>query len=179
MKKIIIMSLGAGALLFTSCNQEQASTTAEPIAKTENTTRKDFETKSSEEAEAVTPDSVYRTQAIVVTEKMASDLELDTEAKAIAEEIFFNRAKRRATVQNEFADNEYRLNKEMQTIEEETDQQVLSILTYSQSREYVQNRESYDDGDYELQNSATDQSGGMSGEKDKPSDSPASATKTR
>ncbi|CAN5873352.1 hypothetical protein BH24BAC1_BH24BAC1_33050 [soil metagenome] len=163
MKKIIIWSLGASALLFSACGNNQATTTSDTASGTvkASNTRKSNK-KADAETAVVLPDSVYRNHAVRTTEQMAEDLKLDQEAKAIAEEIFFHRAKRKAEAQQQFAKNEYRLNKEMVTIEEEADQQLLSILTHSQSKEYVQNREEYLEDDFDMNYSATDSSGGMS-----------------
>lgn len=154
----MIWSLAAGALLFSACNNDEASTTN---TVTGNTTTTEVNQTGTTVA-AVEPDSVYREKAVLVTEKMAEDLKLDEEAQAIAQEIFYHRSKRKAEAEQKFAKNEFRLNKELAAIAEETDQQVLSILTYSQSREYVQNRDEYADPDFsELHRTETDQSGGL------------------
>jgi hypothetical protein len=163
MKKIIIWSLGAGALLFSACDQDRAGTTSDTVTGTANTTEVGHAGKAAGgDLVAVEPDSVYREKAVIVTEKMAEDLKLDEEAQAIAEEIFYHRSKRKAEAQQKFVKNEFRLNQELAAIAEETDQQVLSILTYSQSREYVQNRDEYADPDIsEFNRSGTNHSGGM------------------
>jgi hypothetical protein len=163
MKKIIIWSLGAGALLFSACDNDRATTTDDTVTGTANTTEIGHTGQmASEETGGMHPDSVYREKAVFVTEKMAEDLKLDEEAQAIAKEIFYHRSKRKAEAQEKFAKNEFRLNQELAAIAEETDQQVLSILTYSQSREYVQNRDEYADPDFsEISRTDNDLSGGM------------------
>lgn len=161
MKKIIIWSLGASALLFSACDNNQSTTTSD--SGTVSTTEGHKSNKNADgETAVVLPDSVYRYHAERTTEQMAEDLKLDKDAQAIAEEILFHRAKRLAEAKQQFAKNEYRLNKETVTIEEEADQQLLSILTYSQSKEYVQNREEYLEDDFDMNLSAMDRSGGMS-----------------
>lgn len=160
----MIWSLGVGALMFSACDNDGATTTTDPLTSTATTTEiEQSGPTAAGEMVVVEPDSVYREKAVIITEKMAEDLELDEDAKAIAEEIFYHQTKRKAEVQQKYAENEFRLNQELINIEEETDQQVLGILTYSQSREYVQNRDEYINVDNsELNRTGTDRSGGKS-----------------
>lgn len=147
------MSFGAGVLLFTACDRSRTTDTTDPTnttdttAGTTNSTINNSSTTASGGMDEADQDAMYRDRAIKTTEKMTTDLELDTLSQALAEEIYYNRAKRRAEAQQEYADNTFRLNQEMNTIEEETDQQVLGILSHSQSQEYVENRENYADLD--------------------------------
>jgi hypothetical protein len=167
MKKIIIMSLGASALLFTACDRDRTTTSSDTTTETTNATISRSGTTASGGMDEAAQDALYREQAIKTSGQMATDLELDTLSQALAEEIYYNRAKHRAEAQQEFADNEYRLNQEMNTIEEETDQQVLGILSYSQSRDYVQNRENYTGLDSaEVNRTGTNQAGGVGTETD-------------
>lgn len=150
--------------MFSACDNDRATTIPDPGTGTANTTEIGHSgTTAGGGIASFEPDSVYREKAVIITEKMAENLDLDQDAQAIAEEIFYHQTKRKAEAQQKYAENEFRLNKELINIEEETDQQVLGILTYSQSREYVQNRDEYINvDDSELNRISTDHSGGMS-----------------
>jgi hypothetical protein len=148
MKKIGLIIFGAGIFLLTACEGDRNTATNDTI--TETSTHGQVERSGTTAAggmDAADHDSLYRREAIQTTNQMAADLNLDEEAQEIAEEIFYHRARRRAEVKEQFADNEYRFEKEMQEIEESVDQQLLGIMSYEQQKNYVQHRENYLDVD--------------------------------
>jgi ABC-type Zn2+ transport system substrate-binding protein/surface adhesin len=148
MKKILLIIFGAGICFFTAC-ESNPNSSHQGTSASESTGQDQelLQTGASAEIEAEHADSLYRQEAIRTTGQISADLNLDKEAQAIAEEIFYHRARRRAEVEEKLADNEFRYNQEMQSIEESVDQQLLGIMTYQQQKNYVQHRENYLDID--------------------------------
>jgi hypothetical protein len=162
MKKLMILSLGAGALMFTACDRTHTGTTTDTTTGTANTTVDRSATTTHGGMHGTDQDAMYRERATRTSGQMATDLQLDDNARTRTEEIHYNRAQRRADVQQRYASDQARLDQEMRTIDEENDRDLRSVLTEDQYRNYEQNRDTYADRDnYELNQSGMDRRGGM------------------
>jgi hypothetical protein len=163
MKKIMILSLGAGALMFTSCDRTHTgTTTTDTSTGTNNTTIDRTGTSAAGGMTTTDQEAMYRERATRSSSQMATDLRLDDNTRTRAEEIHHERAKRRADVQQRYASDQARLDQEMRTIDQDTDREFKDILTADQYRSYEQNRDTYADRDnYELNQTGTERRGGM------------------
>jgi hypothetical protein len=156
MKKIMIMSLGAGALMFTACDRSNTGTTTDTSTGVENSTIDESATNASGGITGTDQETLYRDRASRTSGQMATDLQLDDQTRTRAEEIHYNRAQRRAEVQQRFTSDTTGMASEMRNIDTETDRQFKNILTEDQYRTYETNRSTYADRDnYELNRTGT------------------------
>lgn len=161
MKKLMILSLGAGALMFTACDRTNTDTTTDTTTGTATTVDRSATTTHGG-MHGTDQDAMYRERATKTSGQMVTDLQLDDNARTRAEEIHYNRAQRRADAQQQYASDQARLDQEMRTIDEETDRDLKGVMTEDQYRTYEQNRDNYADRDnYELNQSGTESRGGM------------------
>lgn len=107
-------------------------------------------------------ESMYRDRASRTSTQLGTDLQLDDEKQTQAEEIYFDRAQRRADLQQRYSTDTTGMASEMRNIDTETDRQFRDILTDDQYRTYEEGRENYADRDnYELNRSETNRQGGL------------------
>jgi hypothetical protein len=164
----MILSLGAGAFMFTACDRNQTHTTGTTTpAGTANTGVHERGTAAHGGMHATDQDAVYRDQATRTSGQMAQDMRLDDGARSQVEEIHYNRAQRRAEAQQRFGTDQEGMNREMQQIDQDTDRDIRGVLTAEQYRLYEQNRNNYaDQNNYELNRTGTDHRGGMDADRD-------------
>lgn len=132
MKENLLLFSCAATLALASCSQEKAA---------ETTTT----TTTTETGSAPATEGTYRTRANRIAARMATDLKItDTTVVARAEDIYFNRSRRLADLQAQYATDTTGLYTAMQAINTETDTQFKTIFSEpAQYEAYVANRMNY------------------------------------
>ncbi|MBC6606991.1 hypothetical protein H8B13_09190 [Hymenobacter sp. BT188] len=130
MKKTLLLFSCAGALAFASCSQEKA---AETTTTTTTTTQ------------TVTTPAASRTRANRIATRLANDLKItDTTVVARAEDIYFERSRRLAELETQYATDTTGMYAAMQSINTEIDTQFKTVFSDpAQYEAYVANRMNY------------------------------------
>ena len=119
MKKPLLMFICAAAVAASACNKTE-KTESDTAVVTENTTGTTTDTET-----------LYREQASRVTERVATDLELqeDTETREKVQEAYYNRAQRAEQVRRRHAADTSGMYAELREINLDTDKEFEKILT--------------------------------------------------
>ncbi|QIL77089.1 MULTISPECIES: hypothetical protein [Hymenobacter] len=130
MKKTFLLFSCAGALAFASCSQEKAAETTTTTTTTQTVT---------------TTPAASRSRATRIATRMASDLKItDTTVVARAEDIYFERSRRLAELEAQYATDTTGMYAAMQSINTEIDTQFKTVFSDpAQYDAYVANRMNY------------------------------------